>query len=262
MAHLEASFFSPALARSVPLTALVPEGDGGPYPVLYLLHGWSGDHRDWTRCARLATRVRDLPLIVAMPDGGNGFWVDHREGEPFARYLVEDVIGFVERTLPAARDPRRRAIGGLSMGGYGALRLALARPDLFASAHAHSAARGPWPGLEPGLARRVFGDDPDGGDDDVLALARRLAAGQRRVPALRIDCGSEDRSLGASRELHDGFDRLGIAHEYLEAPGAHRWDYWDARLPEALAFHARALGLSAPRGSDAPARSGSARSGA
>ena len=140
MAFIHASFFSPILAKEVGLHALVPERARRPLPVFYLLHGLSDDYSIWHRRTRIEWYVRNLPLIVVMPDGFRGFYTDWNAGPAYARYMLEDVVGFVEKTLPAIRRRSGRCIGGLSMGGYGSLRLALARPDLFVSATSHSGA--------------------------------------------------------------------------------------------------------------------------
>jgi S-formylglutathione hydrolase FrmB len=133
------------------------------------------------------------------------------------------------------------------MGGYGALKLALKHPDMFVSAVSHSGAlaraRGPFPvkSEDPFQAemRRIFGEHPEGGPDDPFALAERLEPARR--PALRIDCGTDDRLLEDNRAFHAHLEKLGYPHEYLEAPGAHEWGYWDLHVQEAIAFHARHL---------------------
>jgi len=88
---------------------------------------------------------------------------------------------------------------------------------------------------------RIFGEHPEGGPEDIFTLAERLAPAKR--PALRIDCGTEDSLLDQNRALHAHLEKLSYPHEYLEAPGAHEWGYWDVHVQEAIAFHARNLGL-------------------
>jgi putative tributyrin esterase len=155
------------------------------------------------------------------------------------------VIGFVDRTFHTMPERQGRVIGGLSMGGYGAIKLALKYPQLFCSAVAHSAALDVRRRIErPEIAeemRRIFGPAPGGGPDDPYALAATMD--RRLLPALRLDCGLEDGLLEENRAFHRHLEQLGIPHEYAEFPGAHTWDYWDHHVQEAIAFHQRALGL-------------------
>ena len=219
------------LHRMTSCTVVLPENAGpGPFPVFYLLHGLSDDHTAWTRRTSLERYVEGLPLIVVMPDGGRGWYTDSSV-EPagaFETFLVQDLIGFIDRTFQTRADRGSRVIAGLSMGGYGAVKLALKFPELFCAAASHSGAlvnpddRGEtYRGSE---LHRIFGDSPAGGRNDVYALAERLGAGQR--PALRIDCGSEDYLLACNRRFHRHLDGLAIPHEYAEFPGGHDWTYW------------------------------------
>lgn len=133
------------------------------------------------------------------------------------------------------------AIGGLSMGGYGALRLGLKYPDRFASIWAHSAGLRL---LDEHFLERL--DDPDDASVDVQAerLKARLDAGERG-PAISFDCGTEDELLDRNRDLHRHLEAIGLEHHYAEYPGGHTWDYWDEHVQEALAQHAKALELAA-----------------
>lgn len=131
------------------------------------------------------------------------------------------------------------------MGGYGALRIALAYPDRYVSANSHSggltiASRPTQPTRFPDL-NLVFGPKPIGTDHDLLHLARKVRSA-RRLPHLRIDCGLEDHLLSESRQFHETLLKLKIPHEYEEFPGGHNWDYWEVHVREALAFHKKCLG--------------------
>ncbi len=252
MALSELRYFSKALDKLTAAMVILPEGEGvppGPYPVFYLLHGLSDDYTGWQRRTSVERYAEGMPLIIVMPDGGRGFYTDAREGYAYETAIVRDLVGLVDRVYQT--DPRReaRVVGGLSMGGYGALKLALKYPDLFCSAVSHSgalaAAHYPF-NLADGRERefaRISGPDPRGGPDDLFALAERVDRGL--LPALRIDCGTEDFLLNANRRFHAHLDELGLPHEYEEFPGGHTWDYWDRHVQEALTFHARTLGLSA-----------------
>ena len=247
MACATLHFHSPALAKACSITVIVPEGSVGqpPFPVCYLLHGLSDDHTSWARHTSIERHVAGLPLIVVMPDGGRGFYCDAVDGPAYERHLLDDVIGFVDRTFHTMPERQGRVIGGLSMGGYGAIKLALKYPQLFCSAVSHSAALDVQRRLErPEVAaemRRIFGPAPGGGPNDPYALAATID--RTLLPALRLDCGLEDGLLEENRAFHRHLEQLGIPHEYAECPGAHTWEYWDCHIQEALAFHQRVLGL-------------------
>ena len=140
------------------MQVLLPAVGRPPYATLYLLHGLSDDSTAWLRRSRIEVYVRDLPLIVVMPDGYRGFYTDHDDGPAFARHFGEELLEFVERNFPAKPVRGARAVGGLSMGGYGAVRVALRYPEQFISANSHSGAvmHGTTVQKDPEF-RRVFG---------------------------------------------------------------------------------------------------------
>jgi S-formylglutathione hydrolase FrmB len=246
MAFIQAHFWSEALKKQVACFAIVPQKGRGPFPVCYLLHGRSDDHTIWLRRTRIETYAEKYPLIVVMPDGFRGFYTDNENGPAYGQYMIEDVLGFAERTLPALGKREGRCIGGLSMGGYGAMRLALAHPDKFVSANSHSGAVNLFRGTPPAAdieMRNIFGRQARGTDHDLRALIRKARRARRRLPKLRIDCGVEDFLIQQNRQFHAFLAKQRVAHEYVEYPGSHSWDYWDLHVREALDFPAQALGI-------------------
>jgi len=252
MAHLTIRYSSAVIGKQTEAHVLVPDTGTPPFPVLYLLHGLSDDSTTWTRLTRLEAYAAQYPLIIAMPDGYRGFYTDHEQGPAFGRHIGEEFPALIERLLPA--HPRLRSIGGLSMGGYGALRIGLESPGRFRSIHSHSGALGWGRNNQYTLAkkvfgrgpeflaelRRAFGPRPDGTRHDLLALAKAAKAA-RKLPAIRLDCGTEDFLLETNRKFVAGLRDAGIPHHYSEHPGAHDWQYWDTHIQAALAFHAAAL---------------------
>lgn len=248
MAFCELRYFSPALGRQTAASVILPEGEHRPpYPVLYLLHGLSDDYTIWHRRTSIERYVAGYPLIVVMPDGGRGFYCDGQIGDAWETALLTDLIGFIERTFPTRAERQGRAIEGLSMGGYGAAKLALKYPDRFVSAVSHSGALhvAHGPGVRDPedpvsrMLRQILGENPEGGPEDCFALASALPEAAR--PALRIDCGLDDFLLPANRAFHAHLEAIGYPHEYAEFPGGHDWGYWDIHVQEAIAFHARHL---------------------
>lgn len=247
MAFIHASFFSKVLAKEAGMNVIVPENAKGPFPVYYLLHGLSDDYTIWHRRTRIEWYVRELPIVVVMPDGYRGFYTDNPGGGAYGRYMIEDVVAFAERTFPIIGTRAKRCIGGLSMGGYGALRLALAHPDLFVSANSHSGATWDFSKPMPPERRKffsgLFGPKPKGSPHDLFALALKDKRSGKPMPKLKIDCGVDDHLIGCNRDFHAFLEKIKVPHEYDEFPGVHNWDYWDDHVREALAFHAIALGL-------------------
>lgn len=222
MAFCHVQWSSQVLGKQVGSYVILPDSGKGPYATFYLLHGLSDDYTIWHRRARIEWYVRDLPLIVVTPDGFRGFYTDNQEGPAYAKYLGEELPAFIEKTFPAKRSRSGRCIGGLSMGGYGALRLGLGYPDAFASVNSHSGAvmHGAKTYSKPEQAefKRIFGARPAGSNHDLLMLARK-ASRAGKLPKIRIDCGTEDFLLADNREFHAKLDAMDVPHEYAEFPG-------------------------------------------
>ncbi|MGZ3427457.1 MAG: alpha/beta hydrolase [Polyangia bacterium] len=229
---------SPALDRTVTYTALVPDGGTPPFAVLYQLHGASDDHRAWLYKSNLLRVVEGLPLLVVLPSGENGYYVDAPPLRALEQLVVHDIPAHVTRTFRVKEG--RAAIGGLSMGGYGAIRLGLKHPDRYASVFAHSS-RLPARAELPMLAWTHGIDDADLDDLDVDRLAQRIDPAT--MPKLAFDCGVDDHLIADSRRFHARLEALGVPHGYAEHAGAHDWEYWNRHVSDAIAHHARVLGL-------------------
>jgi len=250
MAFSTVHFRSNALTKAASMNVIFPDRQevDGPYPVFYLLHGLSDDHTGWMRRTSIERYVENLPLIVVMPDGGRSFYCDAVEGPAYESCMIEDVIGYVDRFFNTIPTREGRVIGGLSMGGYGALKLALKFPHLFCSTVSHSGALGITK-VAPENVRadmrvefpQIFGNQPFGGKDCLYQLAENID--RDMLPAIRIDCGTEDGLIETNRDFHNHLNQLNIAHEYEEFPGAHDWAYWDIHVQEAIEFHRKSLGI-------------------
>ena len=245
MALLDVHFEGDSIGKQSSMLVVIPPGKG-PFPVLYLLHGLSDDHTIWLRRTSVERYVAGLNLIVVMPDGHRSFYVNDPRpgGMAYEDHIVKDVVGFCDRVFPTIPKRESRAVAGLSMGGFGAMMLALKNPDLFGAAVSHSGAL-------------AFSHNPSKSRPDLLPLAMELRgrydcfrlagalkkSGRRKLPALRFDCGTEDFLLENNRRFHAHLTRLGMLHEYEEHPGNHNWGYWDEHVQEALVFHRKALGI-------------------
>lgn len=228
-------FFGESIGRQTGMKVLLPDGGRGPFPVLYLLHGYSGDYSIWHRRTRIEWYVRDMPLIVVMPDGATSFYANSGQCGAYEDHIVKDVVGLIERTFPAARKRSARAVAGLSMGGYGAMMLGLKHAEKFSVVSSHSGVFRPgrWIGAKAEMLPllRTLGRK----EYDCHSLATAFKASGRRT-AIRLDCGIDDDLLNSSRRFHKHLDKIGLSHEYHEYPGDHDWDYWEAHLVETLDF--------------------------
>ena len=236
-------FDSRVLDRQTAMTVLLPDG-AGPFPVLYLLHGLGGDHESWVRDFDLQHLAERHRLLIVMPEGGRSYYVnDPRPGGQGAMedHIAVEVVGLVERLFRVRTERTARAVAGLSMGGYGALLLALRHPEMFGAAGALSASLyfGNRPHPRGEVYQTALAAGLPRGEYDCFALASRLADAPVR-PRLYFNCGQEDAHRGINHEFHSHLTRLGWAHEYGEFPGRHDRDYWSARLPTLLDFAARA----------------------
>lgn len=241
------SFHSAALGRTMRYQISVPTGAPGTrFPVVYLLHGHSGEETDWFAGTKAADIANSLGLVVVTPDGSNS-WYLNTPTERWKDYIVQDLIQEVERRWPVRSGRASRAIAGLSMGGYGAMNLALQHPDMFALAASMSGA------LDTTRPTSVFGrgreDEvnrwfgPPGSatrrDNDIYRLAAE--AQPAAFPYLYFDCGVDDPWLRPNQEFAAAMKARGLAHEFHEAPGRHDFAYWSRQIGVVLALAAKRL---------------------
>ncbi|MBS1869769.1 MAG: hypothetical protein JSS99_08900 [Actinobacteria bacterium] len=232
------SFDSAAVGRTEHVTVVVPPGRAphGPRPLLVFLHGRGADDRSYLDAPMFAAlrRLGARAPIVAFPDGGDhSYWHDRADGA-WSRYVTDEVIPRVTRRFHG--DPRRVAIGGISMGGFGALDLAERRARRWCAVGAHSPALWRTAGE---TADGAFDDAADFAAHDVVAVAGTAAgAAALRAQPLWIDAGDGDPFLPGDRAFVDalhGTARLDTA------PGGHDDGYWSSRWKDYLPFYAAAL---------------------
>ena len=245
---------SSCLGRMFAFTALIPVGAPGPFPVLYLLHGYSDDHTGWVRRSNVERYAGAYPMIIIMPDGQHGWYTD-AASMPYAnfeQYMAEELVSFVDNTFSTIAERRGRAIAGLSMGGYGALKLALKHPDKYCAGHSFSGAVGitqrqsglaadnkesPW-SIEQ---RLIFGENPAGGSEDLRTLI--LAADPKTMPAISFDCGVDDFLYESNQSFAAFLTEKKIPHTYERFSGAHDWNYWDTHIQEVIPRMAKHFGI-------------------
>jgi putative tributyrin esterase len=243
------SFYMPSLGRMKKVSVLTPAKYDPRihYPVLYLLHGYGGSHDNWKTATKISDYVRDVPMIVVMPDAENS-WYANSAADPndrFEDYIVGDLPGYIQKAYSI--DTTKQGIAGVSMGGYGALMLAFRHPEKYRFAGSLSGAltfprgmndtiRQPERALLPSL-RRAFGEKqgPVRSKYDLFLLYRQISKGT--MPYIYMAMGTQDsyRSfLPAHRALTDLLRGGGVTYEYHETPGGHSWQYWDAEVQPLL----------------------------
>lgn len=288
-------FFSPALGVTKRLFVYLPPSYGRDaarrYPVAYYLHGLYGSETDWLAKGSIDAVADSLfahgtpESIIVLPDGDDGWyttWVapvgfqtcaDTLRDESASRYCVartryddyiaRDVVQHVDAAYRTRSNRESRGIGGLSMGGYGAISIALRYPDVFGLAASHSGVLSPlYLGPHPFAQPIRYAQTPDelkkateslwpryeefwGTDLDRWRAAdpariAEVARGRgQALPAIFFDCGKEDGLVDQNRAFDAELTRLGVRHEYAEWSGAHTWRYWSTHVPESLAWMGR-----------------------
>lgn len=249
------TFHSASLGRDMHYRVLLPReyGQGGRFPVLYLLHGLYGNYLDWDTRTGLENYARNLPILIVMPDADDSWYTNSATvpADKFEDYIAKDLIAEVDNRFATIRNRDARAIAGLSMGGYAAMKFALKRPDLFAFAGSLSGALNAGTNLNaqrPEFRAKlleVFGPEgsPTRRQNDVFRLLN-ASAPQTPYPYLYLACGTSDYFLQTNREFVSQLSSRKIAYEFHETAGGHTWEYWDAAVQPMLRAMERTLSAS------------------
>lgn len=234
MAVLHMSFSSAALDFTTDVNVIMPQKDAGTPPrVLYLLHGYHGSEGDWLRYTGIERYADGHNLAVVMPAGYNQFYQNAVHGIRCWDYISKELPEVVQRMLRVSDRPEDTYAAGLSMGGYGAMRLALTYPERYAAAASFSGAvdihqRANCEGARP-FVRALF-EDPDhvrGTDSDLFVQLQKNAQAPHR-PKLFVACGLDDFLLPAHRAFVPALKENGWETEVYEEPGVgHEWRFWD-----------------------------------
>ena len=258
MAFLQATVFSQSLMRTVPVNVILPadkmtfpgqpERPEKPYPTLYLLHGVFGSCIDWVSGTRIQRFAEENDLAVVMPSGDNAFYVDQRKGHNlYGEFVGQELVRLTRRMFPLSRRREDTFIGGLSMGGYGALRNGLKYSDIFGaiivlSGALHLEEMAGRTGEKPffleskSYAEACFGDLSRllDGDQNPRFLVRQLLREGKKLPDLYMACGLSDSLLPVNRDMAAFLKECGANVTYEEGPGAHEWDFWDRYILKAI----------------------------
>ncbi|KQO04652.1 alpha/beta hydrolase [Paenibacillus sp. Leaf72] len=258
MAMMQVHFYSKCLRREVTFNALIPldkleiPGQAAAkkktMKALYLLNGYSGSCMDWISYTRIRELSNKHNIAVFMPSGENHFYVDDLgKGELFGEYVGNELVAFTREMFPLSKRREDTFIGGLSMGGYGAIRNGLKYAGNFSKIMAFSSAILPYKiagaakDYRDGVAdynyfTRVFGDlnQLQGSDKDPEALILNLKRSNEEIPRIYMACGTEDFLLDVNQKFHSFLVSENVEIAYMESPGAHTWDFWNVYLEEAI----------------------------
>lgn len=235
--------YSNSMKKVIKAVIITPDGydDSEALPVLYLLHGYSGNYADWVKLAKdLPAYADQYNLIIVCPDGGFGSWYFDSPEDPAFRYetyVAKELVSWVDKEYKTLARPEGRAITGLSMGGHGALYLAFRNQDVFGAAGSMSGGVDirPFPNNWD-LSKRLgsYAENPAAWDENtVVNMVHLLRPGGL---ALIIDCGTHDFFYEVNRKLHQELKYRNIPHDFISRPGAHNWEYWQNAVKYQLLF--------------------------
>lgn len=247
---IEEKLKSTLMGREMPYRVIVPptynRDRDEKFPVIYLLHGLTGHYNNWTDLTKLVQYSSAYKAIIVTPEGGNGWYTDSvaNAADKYESYIIQELIPEVEKKYRALANRDKRAIAGLSMGGYGALKFGLKYPDKFVVAGSFSGALGAASFTEkeiPGAIGKsidgIFG--PVGSEarksNDIFGLIRTIIPDRiKALPFIYLDCGTEDFLFQNNRDFLLPLIEKKVPHEYRQLPGAHNWPYWDKQVQEFL----------------------------
>jgi len=241
---------SKLMGRKMPYNAVVPPtylatAPNVRYPVIYLLHGLGGHYDNWTSKTLVAAYAPDNDVIIVTPEGGDGWYTDSatQPNDKYESYIIKELIPEIDKKFRTIADRDHRAIAGLSMGGYGAIKFGLKYSELFSIVGSFSGALdGPLRGQEHKNYRpsimAVFGPDnsPLRKENDVFSIVNSMSLERlKTLPYFYVSCGTEDTvNFLLNRDFAGLLVEKKIRHEYRHFPGAHTWVVWDAEVQEFL----------------------------
>ncbi|MDD4153517.1 MAG: alpha/beta hydrolase family protein [bacterium] len=250
MSRISCDFHSSALGMATGMEIILPQPDMSTlsrkrieagWPVLYLLHGRSDDHTIWQRRTSIERYAMAKNLAVVMPDGGRSFYTDMARGYNYRTFICEELPEIVRSFFRISTAREDTFIAGLSMGGYGAFKIALSLPQNFAAAASLSGVMDITSFMDRELdkreARNIFGEDLiiTDTDNDLFHLVDRFISNEN-APELMLYqcCGTEDFLYQDNLRFRDHTVLLGLNLLYEEGPGNHEWGYWDKQIEKVI----------------------------
>ena len=255
MAFCELKFHSDALGRAVSANVILPEsaktligmstGASETYKTIYLLHGLSDDHTIWSRRTSIERYASEYGIAVVMPNADRSWYTDMPGGANYFTFITEELPKACRGFFRGMSDKREdNFIGGLSMGGYGAIKAALTYPEKYFGCICLSGALDiPSYSHHPIEEwRTVFGhelgdiSEVRGTRHDVFALAKANAKEGKPFPKIYMWCGNDDYILESSIRFDKWLTELGVEHVYEQSEGNHSWPWWDLHVQDGLGY--------------------------
>ncbi len=246
---------SQLMAREMPYRVILPAKYSSKkfqrFPVIYLLHGLTGNYKNWVDKTDVEQFAADYDFVIVTADGNNGWYTDSftAPNDKFESYIVKELIPEIEKEFPVLADRDHRIVAGLSMGGYGSIKFGLKYPEMFSLVGSFSGALGAasfteknaGPNIGKGIDM-IYG--PEGSEaraaNDIFKLIREASPEKvKAMPFIYQSCGTEDFLIGSNREFLALMNEKKAAHEYREHPGVHDWIFWNDQVREFLAVAAR-----------------------
>ncbi len=248
MAFCQMNLFSEALGVQTTVNVIVPQQSTGgeigvennakkeKYKCLYLLHGLSDDHTIWMRRTSIERYAQKYGICVVMPFGGKSFYTDMKHGEKYYTYIARDLPRLMQEFFNISKKREDNFIAGLSMGGYGALKIGLKRSDAFCAAAGLSSVADIKEAtkLFPDALKPVFGDElsvPE--NEDLLVIAGEQNKNPLK-PRIYMGVGTEDFLYEDNQKLRKEFESLDYDYTYKESAGTHSWEFWDEYIQYVL----------------------------
>ena len=244
-AHVDTiQVFSPSMNKNIKTCVIVPDNykkSKKKFPVVYLLHGYSGNYATWVKSFKEVSQQVDRYGFIAIGvDGNYSSWYFNSPIDPtfkYETYIIDELVPFIDKKYKTIASREGRAISGLSMGGHGALYLSLKHQDVFGAAGSMSGGVDIRPFSEKWNIKKRLGaitDFPENWEKNTVVNLIEL--NQNNNLKLIIDCGVDDFFIDVNRELHQKMLALKIDHDYIERPGKHNIDYWENSLKFQLLF--------------------------
>jgi len=241
---------SASMHKKIPALVVMPTDTSVAYPVLYLLHGYGGSFGDWQRHIDLQPLADQFQMAIICPDGSPDSWyLDSplQKDSQYETFITRELLPYIAAHYPLKEGRAFRGIDGLSMGGHGALFLAIRHGDLFGVAASMSGGVDlTFSTVRWKIAQKIgdFKTYPQRWKDN--SVVNMVLKWRPPYPSLMIDDGVDDIFIGVNRTLHKNLLKRGIPHDYVERPGRHSWDYWTRALKYHLLFFREQFGKEQP----------------
>ncbi len=241
---------SKLMNREMPYRVILPvnynnANEKNAYSVIYLLHGLTGHFDNWTDRTKLVEYAKNYNYVIVTPEGDNGWYSDSAAAanDKYESYIVRELIPEIDKKFRTLANRENRAIAGLSMGGYGAVKFGLKYPEMFSIVGSFSGALGAASlsaknaGAIGKSIDQIFGGDSSENRrvNDIFRMVREISPEKiKTLPFIYLDCGTEDFLFQNNREFAALLADKKIPHEFRQLPGKHDWNFWNLQVLEFL----------------------------